>query len=109
MCPIRIAFAVGLSAQLVCTLLYPREVAPGSPSLASIVQGYFIEVVTPIFFGQDATAGAVTAHFGWLAGVILFLPFAAALCFAVRRGRPVVRLASIALVLLSVVIWVAGY
>jgi hypothetical protein len=106
--PIRIAFLIGLVGQVLTTLASPRYLNPTPQSVPSLIAGYFIECVTSIFFASEKTAGSFLAHTGWWVGILLFLPFASAALYVLWRGRSVVRVATVALLGVSVFSWTAA-
>jgi hypothetical protein len=109
MWPVRIGYGLGLLLQVHATLVSPRDTGASPPGLASTVEGYFLQAVTTIFFAQDKTAGEVLARTGWWIGLVLAVPALLSWVYVLVRGRSVTRVASTALALLSVLVWVFAF
>jgi hypothetical protein len=106
--PVRAALVVGVVAQLVVAVVFPRG-GSGSPqdSPLSIAYGYLINAVMPLAVPQ-LSIGPVVAATGPLVGILLVIPLTGALLFVLRRGSLRERQVAIALAAGSVLIYVAS-
>jgi len=78
------------------------------PTLASVLDGYFLQVPLVGLTGSGEAASAQVAYSGWLAAYAAVVPFVVgAFWWAWRRTS--YRLAAAGIVLASVIIWSAGY
>jgi hypothetical protein len=102
--PVRAAYAAGLLAQAATTLADTR-VFRDPASLASDAIGYVAVVVSSVYLPTDAMLGALVSRTGWWVGFVLLVPFLASAVYALLRGRPVVRVAVVGLVVLSLAVW----
>jgi hypothetical protein len=106
--PLRGGFLLGVGAQLLVTVLWPRsfsgQTAVGVPSL---VYGYLINSVVPLWVHQSAV-GKVVATGGFLVCLLLLVPFAVAGTYVIVRGTKVQRVTASSLTVLSVVIYVGS-
>ncbi|MEO6941711.1 MAG: hypothetical protein ABI124_01705 [Terrimesophilobacter sp.] len=93
----RAGLLLGVAAQVLVTVLWPRG-ASGNPPLgaASITYGFFINSVVPLWIPQMSIGPAVL--WGGIAlCLVLFLPFVAAIVVSVRFGSSTQRVAAIGL------------
>ena len=102
---IRVAVILGVVLQLIATVVSPRyHNSIGEISPASMAYGYLINSVVPIWVQQSGIGPLVAAGGFWVC-VLLFLPFAGLLAFVVWRGTQFQRVAGVAAVLLSMVVY----
>lgn len=102
---VRGAFLIGAAAQTVATLLAPRHHSANPLiGLPSLVYGYFFNAAGSVWVPQKQL-GPFAQHFGIVGCMLLAVPFAVALVVILRFGSRRLRLFSIALVLLSIIVY----
>ena len=111
--PMIVAYAVGLSVQVVSALGDERGRTPGRPPWTSVAEGYWGNASLSIFTGNGRWTGAVLYPdwrvAGWwvaLASLLFLMLFAG---YAFIFGRSMVRVAVVTLLVGSVAIWCAGF
>ena len=106
--PLRAGFVVGVAAQLVVTVIWPRG-ANRNPAvgLPSIAYGYLINSVVPLWLPQKLIGPALAAG-GITLAILLALPLLAAAIFAFVRGSTIQRVAVSGLIVGSVVVYSAS-
>lgn len=100
----RIGCAIGVGAQLVVTLAWPRSSMDGQVSPASVAYGLLINAVVPTWVPQ-AGIGAAIGGGGILVALAACIPFAVALILCLRHGAPTQRVAAAALVGTAVLVY----
>lgn len=93
----RAGYLLGIALQVMTTLLWPRGTT-GNPPLgaASIIYGFFVNSVVPLWIPQKAVGPAVLWG-GIMLCLLLFLPFVIAFLVALKFGSNVQRFASVGL------------
>lgn len=108
--PVRAAMVVGALVQIVTTLAYQRPIGEGArPDIASLIEGYLLNVVLPLGMPDGPRVGALVALFGIGIGVAVAVPFLAAAVYALVKGPAIVKIAVVASLVASVLIWSASY
>lgn len=106
--PLRAGFVLGVSIQLAVTLLWPRGWSTNpAVGLPSILYGFLINSVAPLWLPQSSIGPALVAG-GPLLTMVLALPVVAAAIFGVRRGTTVQRVAISALAAAAMVVYAAS-
>jgi hypothetical protein len=102
-------YAVGLAAQVLSTLLAGRSRTGGLPPPLSVAEGYWANAALSVFSGNGQWTGWLIFHVGWWVTLVAVLVFTLFGLYAFVFGRPIVRLAVLALVFGSLVIWCSSY
>lgn len=102
--PVKCALLVGVVAQLVTTLRYPRS-GGGDLDIASAVERYFSDALLTSWLGTGHAVPALVGHFGFRVTVLAALPLAACLVIALRRGTGDQRLVVFTLAFAGVASW----
>ena len=106
--PLRAGYLLGLAAQVVVTVLWPRGWSTNpAVGLPSILYGYLINSVTPLWLPQSSIGPALVAG-GPVLTVALALPLVAAGIFGYRRGTAVQRIAIAFLAAGSLLVYAAS-
>jgi hypothetical protein len=106
--PLRIAYLVGVVAQLTVTLIWPRHHnADPAVGPASVIYGYLINAVAPVWISQSSV-GPFAASAGPAFFALLAIPFALALVVILKLGTRKTRGIALALTALSVLVFVAS-
>jgi hypothetical protein len=104
----RFGYLAGICAQVCVTLLWPRSPSTSPPvDPASIVYGFFINCVVPLWIPQKSIGPAMVWG-GILLGLALCLPFVAAFALCIWRGSTLQRVAALGLLGGAVVVYCAG-
>jgi len=107
--PVVLCWTVGVVAQVVTTLIAPREIADHYPPLLSTVEGYVLNVGMTLGSLHPGVLGPVLARTSWWIGSIgVLLVFAVAVLGAVWGERRE-RVAITALLYGSIVSWTASF
>ena len=101
----RAAFVLGVAVQLLVSVFWPRG-STGNPPLgaASIVYGFFINSVVPVWIPQLAIGPAVVWG-GMALCTLLFLPFVIAFVVSLTFGSSTQRVAAIGLFVGAIVVY----
>ncbi len=98
--PVRVLYLVGITAQILTTLIAPRGASSGTPvGFASLIEGYLINAVLTLWIPNALAIGHALTRFGALIGVVALLPFLAAAAWGWWRGSTVQRLTIVTLLL----------
>jgi hypothetical protein len=106
--PMRVGYLLGAATQVVVTLVWSRAPA-GNPAVGipSILYGYLINSVAPLWMPQNAIGPSVAAG-GVPLSILLTVPIVAALVITVIRGSALQRVTAIALAVGSVLVYSAS-
>jgi hypothetical protein len=106
--PLRAGFLLGAAAQLFVTLAWPR-IPSGNPAVGipSILYGYLINAVLPLWIPQN-TIGPSVAAGGVVLALLLALPLVAATIFTIVRGTTLQRFAAVGLAAKSLLVYSAS-
>ncbi|MFT2817986.1 hypothetical protein [Leifsonia sp. A12D58] len=108
--PIRVGIILGVIAQGITTLLFPRaQHGVVSPLPDVMTSGYLVNSVLPLFLESGQAVGSFIAQFGWLTASLLVLPFVAACIVIAMKGSTSDRVLGAALLGGSLVTFSAGY
>ena len=99
------AWAVGIAFQAVTYLLAPRPQASGRPPLASVADGYVIQVGMSIVTSRGYLLGQAVARFGWWIGFVWVAGILLLAATGFLLGRTPVRAILLTLVLGSLASW----
>ena len=93
----RAGFLLGTALQVLVTLLRPRDSTGNTPlGAASIIYGFFINSVVPLWIPQKSVGPAVVWG-GIVLCLVLFLPFVIAFVVSLKFGSNTQRVAAIGL------------
>jgi hypothetical protein len=107
---VRIAFSIGLAAQLVATVLSPRDPESTStvpPDVLSIGKNYISQVLLPIYVPRGEIINFFLVNDLLLWGILAFLPFVAALVIVLLHGTTLQRVVAATFFVSSGVLWTA--
>lgn len=107
--PVTVAWALGVTVQVVTTLNAPREVAAGWPPVASTVQGYVLNVGMTLGTWRPGWLGRVLTGLGWWPGYLWVTLLLAIAVVGIVLGRVPARVANLALVYGSLASWTASF
>lgn len=107
--PVVIGWLIGIVAQVITTLVAPREVATGYPPIASTIEGYVLNVGMTLGSNRADLLGAVLRHFGWWAGFLGVAVISGFAGYGILRGRLNAKVALVALLVGSMVSWTASF
>jgi hypothetical protein len=104
---VRAGLLAGVAAQLIATALSPRGTGGATLEPARFALGYLEQVVLPLYDARvpDLTALAASVGATVAVGLCGLLPFAALGAVAIVRGDRLQRIAAVALLAGSVVLW----
>ncbi|MDQ1583833.1 MAG: hypothetical protein QOF36_1887, partial [Microbacteriaceae bacterium] len=104
--PVRALFLVGVSAQVLTTLLWPRGHSTAELiGPVSLAYGYLINCVMTIWLPSALDIGKLLTGVGPIACVVFLLPFLAAAAWGLRYGNRLKRVLVVTLLLASVVLY----
>jgi hypothetical protein len=107
--PVRALFLVGVAAQVVTTLLWPRGHSTADLiGPASLAYGYLINCVMTIWIPSALDIGKLLTGVGPIACIVFLLPFLAAAVWGFRYGGRLKRVVIGTLLLGSVVLYVTA-
>jgi len=103
--PPRIGLAVGVVAQIVTSLLSPRQAHSGG--LGGAVRAYIGQTALATYIPDAKLLDSALGDWVVLWSILAIAPFVVALVFVLRRGSPLQRVAVVYLVPGSAVLWTA--
>ncbi len=106
---VMLAWAVGVAAQVVTTLLSPRPRTPGRPPWMSVILGYVRDVGMSMVTSRPRPLGLAITGVGWWIGVAWVLGLLTFAAIAARFADRHVRVLLAALVLGSIASWSAAF
>ena len=104
-----IAWAIGVTAQVVTTLVSPRPRNLAEQQWMSLILGYVRDVGMSMFTPNPRILGSTVTGLGWWIGIVWVLALFVLAAVAARWARLDVRVLLLALVLGSVVSWSAAF
>jgi hypothetical protein len=102
-------YALGLAVQAVSYLSAPRPRSDGLPPLLATVKGYLVNAVFGAINAHGRVVGAVVERTGWVGPGLALVAFLAVGVVAYRYGGRWVRLATVVLIVGSVLAWAGPY
>lgn len=101
--------ALGSVLQLVAVFAAPRDAGAGRPPIGSTTLGYMYHVPMGAIFPTRSAKALWVTELGWWGAVVVLVPFLIAAAWVLWRGQAVERVAAVALMGGSVVVWTAAY